>query len=377
VLDTYYTVLGVPEKATQEEIKTAYKELIKQVHPDAVPNASRYWMQIAEEKSKEVTEAYRILSNAAQRSLYDKNLADLRRASAPQPQQSPPQQARPHSQSNYAQTAHTSSMPPRQKGYNWAPLRGWAEKHPLLLIGSVLFTVVLAAVFSGDSKPKGVAETTGTQDKSAAQIASDYAARIHSQGPTSVPAPPSGITLDQTPKVAQGTTKKETAPVTVLWARAHGLKTDVTTKEEFCAAGAKRESEGTTEEEEGYCSSPLLYWEDFVKTQRVGGSATVKSVPRTTVTSFGAVEGPCCKLVVTNEFNGGLRRRCAFDLGSFPCGYYVNEQIAVLHKGDLLTLLEPICKRTPDGRGACHVKVNDGGWVGYVDDKFVELVENK
>jgi len=55
MLDTYYTVLGISETATQKEIKAAYRELMKQVHPDAVPKASPYWKQQAEEKSKEVT----------------------------------------------------------------------------------------------------------------------------------------------------------------------------------------------------------------------------------------------------------------------------------------------------------------------------------
>ena len=65
------------------------------------------------------------------------------------------------------------------------------------------------------------------------------------------------------------------AQTTVKWARTHGLKADVKTKEEFCAAGAERESEGTTEQEEAYCASPLLYWEDFIKAQTV----TAQPVP--------------------------------------------------------------------------------------------------
>jgi hypothetical protein len=374
MLDTYYTVLGVPEKATQEEIKAAYKELIKQVHPDAVPNASLYWKQVAEEKSKEVTEAYRILSNAAQRSLYDKNLAELRRASASHVQQSASHQAAPQPHSHYTQDTHTSSVP-KQKGYNWAPLRGWAEKHPLLIIGSVLFTVVLIAVFTSDSKPAAVITTAperqAKNDAGGTASLADIDAPPHAKKGVPTPPPPPGYKLDETPKTVQSTDKKGSAPVTVLWARTHGLKAEVKAKEEFCAAGPERESEGTTEEEYGYCASPLLYWEDFVKIQRVGGSVTVKSLPRTTVTSFGVVQGPCCKLVVINYTQ--LQKHCAFSNSTFPCGVGADDDIAVLHKGDLLTLLEPICKRTTDGRHACHVKVNEGGWVGYVDERLVEL----
>ena len=38
--DTYYTVLNVPETASLSEIKTAYRDLIKQVHPDTIYNST-------------------------------------------------------------------------------------------------------------------------------------------------------------------------------------------------------------------------------------------------------------------------------------------------------------------------------------------------
>jgi curved DNA-binding protein CbpA len=83
---TYYTVLGVSEKASQEEIKAAYMDLIKQVHPDKLGSAPSYWKKKAEEKTKEVNEAYTVLSEKRQQ--YDRRLAALR---APRRQpQSPP-----------------------------------------------------------------------------------------------------------------------------------------------------------------------------------------------------------------------------------------------------------------------------------------------
>lgn len=88
-VETYYTVLRVGEKASQAEIKAAYRELIRQVHPDSVPNASAYWRQVAEEKTKEVNEAYSILSDVSKRRDYDKLLAELRNRTKPQPRPAP------------------------------------------------------------------------------------------------------------------------------------------------------------------------------------------------------------------------------------------------------------------------------------------------
>jgi len=101
--ETYYSVLGVAETASQAEIKTAYKELIRQVHPDAIPKASPYWKQAAEEKTKEINEAYGVLSNVSKRRDYDRLLAEFRQgtpsqspsSSAGQPPQQSAQQAQP------------------------------------------------------------------------------------------------------------------------------------------------------------------------------------------------------------------------------------------------------------------------------------------
>jgi molecular chaperone DnaJ len=62
----YYEVLGVSRSATDQELKTAYRRLAHQYHPDknqADPEA--------EEKFKEAAEAYAVLSNAEQRQRYD------------------------------------------------------------------------------------------------------------------------------------------------------------------------------------------------------------------------------------------------------------------------------------------------------------------
>lgn len=62
----YYKILGVPEKAAQEEIKKAYRRLAKKYHPDANPNDAS-----AAERFKEISEAHAVLSDAEKRRQYD------------------------------------------------------------------------------------------------------------------------------------------------------------------------------------------------------------------------------------------------------------------------------------------------------------------
>jgi len=72
--ETYYTVLEVVRSASPAEIRDAYLKLIRQMHPDLLANAPEYWKRRAEEKSKDVTEAYRVLSDTETRSFYDQQL---------------------------------------------------------------------------------------------------------------------------------------------------------------------------------------------------------------------------------------------------------------------------------------------------------------
>ena len=62
----YYEVLGVSRNATDEELKKAYRQLARQYHPDLHPDDPT-----AEDKFKEITEAYEVLSNKEKREMYD------------------------------------------------------------------------------------------------------------------------------------------------------------------------------------------------------------------------------------------------------------------------------------------------------------------
>jgi curved DNA-binding protein len=62
----YYKVLGVDRKATEDEIKRSYRKLALEHHPDRNPGNKS-----AEEKFKEINEAYQVLSDSEKRARYD------------------------------------------------------------------------------------------------------------------------------------------------------------------------------------------------------------------------------------------------------------------------------------------------------------------
>ena len=64
----YYEVLGVPKTATADELKKAYRKLAKKYHPDLNPGDKA---KEAEEKFKEASEAYEVLSNPEKKARYD------------------------------------------------------------------------------------------------------------------------------------------------------------------------------------------------------------------------------------------------------------------------------------------------------------------
>lgn len=66
----HYRILGLAETADAEDIKRAYHRLAKGCHPDAHPGDKK-----AEERFKQITEAYAVLSDAEKREKYDRERA--------------------------------------------------------------------------------------------------------------------------------------------------------------------------------------------------------------------------------------------------------------------------------------------------------------
>ncbi len=62
----YYEILGVPKNASNEELKSAFRRLARQFHPDVNKESD------AEERFKEINEAYAVLSDQDKRSVYDR-----------------------------------------------------------------------------------------------------------------------------------------------------------------------------------------------------------------------------------------------------------------------------------------------------------------
>ena len=79
----YYETLGVPKTATEDEIRTAFRKLARKYHPDVAKDK-----KAAEEKFKEINEAYEVLSDPEKRKKYDQLGADWNRPGGFQP---PPQ----------------------------------------------------------------------------------------------------------------------------------------------------------------------------------------------------------------------------------------------------------------------------------------------
>jgi molecular chaperone DnaJ len=73
----YYELLGIARDANDTEIKKAYRKLAHEFHPDKNPGDKQ-----SEDKFKEITEAYEILSNSEKRAMYDRYGHNYRNSAA-------------------------------------------------------------------------------------------------------------------------------------------------------------------------------------------------------------------------------------------------------------------------------------------------------
>jgi len=123
----YYKVMGLERGATEKEIKMAYRRLARKYHPDLNKESD------AEEKFKELGEAYDVLKDPEKRKLYD----TYGTASGPGPQVDPSQQHYSHAWTNAAHDFHGAegfdadlfeSLFGGGRGFH-QPHRGGADRH--------------------------------------------------------------------------------------------------------------------------------------------------------------------------------------------------------------------------------------------------------
>ncbi len=107
-METYYESLGIQEGVSADHIKISYRLLMRQYHPDLFQSQPA-WVRIqAEAKSKEINEAYSVLSDSAKRKHYDEVLYSRRNPyvpsstpPAPKPAAKKQEQARPNVGASY------------------------------------------------------------------------------------------------------------------------------------------------------------------------------------------------------------------------------------------------------------------------------------
>lgn len=71
-LKEYYQLLEIAPTATADEVKRAFRAQIARYHPDKVQHLGREFQDMAADRAAELTEAYRILSDAGRRAEYDR-----------------------------------------------------------------------------------------------------------------------------------------------------------------------------------------------------------------------------------------------------------------------------------------------------------------
>jgi DnaJ-class molecular chaperone len=71
-MKTHYDTLGVPKHATKKEIKSAFRKLSLETHPDVAANASTSNVK----RFQQIAEAHRVLTNETERRIYDAEMMD-------------------------------------------------------------------------------------------------------------------------------------------------------------------------------------------------------------------------------------------------------------------------------------------------------------
>jgi tetratricopeptide (TPR) repeat protein len=139
-MQDYYEILGVSRQADVQTIKSAFKKLAFQYHPDRNPDNFQ-----AEEKFKQINEAYQTLSDSYEKSLYDLKLSGLySRNAIPTyaPDQPPPSETQ-RQQTYQRRPYRTQSRPYYAPKYTYSP----AQVRRAYLLGMLVFFLLFGVSF--------------------------------------------------------------------------------------------------------------------------------------------------------------------------------------------------------------------------------------
>lgn len=149
----YYQILDVPANASQDEIKNAYRNMIKAFHPDYYRGNNK---EFAERKTKELNEAYETLSNPLLREQYDRWLihtSSPRREYTKQDyyNQQKKQSQRGTKQSNRQANEQTNKQASKQSTEQSTSKSNSADnkhhkKNPLIIVLFILLVVILLSI---------------------------------------------------------------------------------------------------------------------------------------------------------------------------------------------------------------------------------------
>lgn len=150
----YYDVLGVPQSASQEEIRAAYLAQIKYFHPDVFPENP----EIAKLKTLQLNEAYAVLHNLDRRAQYDWILNREAEAKAPPP---PPPSPPPQTNTSAGTNSSNYHSHSRDRSKSEVIIRS------LLGIAVVVVFSCVVAVFSGKNTPE---QSTSNDSPTVSQV---------------------------------------------------------------------------------------------------------------------------------------------------------------------------------------------------------------
>ncbi len=86
---TYYQTLGVAPSATHDEVRQAYRDLARRLHPDRQAGASAAERALAERRMREINAAWKVLGDRPARTRYDQALARAERVGSAPPRPRP------------------------------------------------------------------------------------------------------------------------------------------------------------------------------------------------------------------------------------------------------------------------------------------------